>query len=246
MVDDGEARRGAEIVDTGDVRQQVEGELRPVAQRAEDLQCVVAVDLERRLAVRDDRGADLLAERRAQALGHLLGRHSHSQRSLAPLVEQADHREEQEDRHRREAAPAELPEDDRVRVHEHHLDVEDDEEDGGQVELDREAPPGGAARLVAALERIELGGRQVARAQEAVDVHHHRHDDQRQGEGDEHRDVLSEHDGDSRLGEVSNTVAYAKLSEVSTRLTTRGPSTCRVNCTCVRCVCHRAVARALP
>jgi hypothetical protein len=116
-----------------------------------------------------------------------------SRRRSAPLVEQPDHGQEQEHRHGGEARPAELAKDDRPRVHEDDLDVENDEQDGGEVELDREATPGRPARLVAALEGLQLGGGAIARAEQAAGVDHHQHDHQRQGEGDQHGDVLGEH-----------------------------------------------------
>src|SRR5262249_48810241 len=63
------------------------------------------------------------------------------ERSHAPHVREPDAEHRDEHRHLAETDPAQPPEDDRPRVHEHDLDVEDHEQDCGEVELDREADP---------------------------------------------------------------------------------------------------------
>ena len=223
VVDDLEARRLAEVVDGGDVDQEVEGELRPVAQRRRRSPARRRARSRRVVSPCATCGVD-----DALAEGLRAGRASSSSALIPTAAPPCATRRagrctatNEEDRHRREAGPAELPEDHRPRVHEHHLDVEDDEEDGGQVELHREAPPRRAARLVAALERLELGLGAVARAEQAIGVDHHRHDDQRQGEGDQHGMYWASMTATVGCREVSNTVAYAKPPEVSTRLTVK-------------------------
>src|SRR5206468_8794199 len=88
------------------------------------------------------------------------------ERALAPDVGEAERQHEHEDRHLDEAEHPERAEDHRPGIEEDHLDVEDDEEDRGQVELDREAPPRGPARRVAALERLGLHRRRPPRPEE--------------------------------------------------------------------------------
>ncbi len=79
---------------------------------------------------------------------------------------------------------------DRPRIEEHDLDVEHDEEDRGQIELDREAAPRRSARRVAALERLALH-RPTASADRAARSRSEEHAGHDHGEprGHEDRDV---------------------------------------------------------
>src|SRR5262249_59161336 len=85
------------------------------------------------------------------------------ERALAPDVDQAERQHDEEDHHLDEAEDGEPPEEQRPGIEEHDLDVEHDEQDGGEVKLDREASPGGTAGEVAALERLTLHRRSTAR-----------------------------------------------------------------------------------
>src|SRR5213079_995820 len=114
------------------------------------------------------------------------------ERALAPDVGEAERQHEHEDRHLDEAEHPERAEDHRPGIEEDHLDVEEDEEDRGQVELDRDAPPRGAARRVAALERLGLDRRRAARPEERAGAEQHRDHDARDAERDE----------DGHVGEV--------------------------------------------
>src|SRR5437762_9826458 len=77
------------------------------------------------------------------------------ERALAPDVGEAERQHEHEDRHLDEAEHPERAEGHRPGIEEDHLDVEDDEEDRGQVELDREAPPRGEIGRASCRERAE-------------------------------------------------------------------------------------------
>src|SRR5262249_61431599 len=85
------------------------------------------------------------------------------ERVLERDVDQADRQHDDERLHLDEAEHAEPPEEQRPGIEEHDLDVEYDEQDGGEVKLDREASPGGTAGEVAALERLTLHRRSTAR-----------------------------------------------------------------------------------
>src|SRR5690606_593030 len=79
--------------------------------------------------------------------------------ATAPLVDEG-HRDEEEERHHRDDAEhPELAEVDRPGIHEHDLDVEDDEGHGHEVVLDREptAADRVRGRVDSALVRLELG-----------------------------------------------------------------------------------------
>ena len=80
------------------------------------------------------------------------------ERSLPPLVDEADREHGEEDHHRPEAEPADLAEGDRPRKEEGDLEVEDDEEDRDQVEAHVELH----ARVVEGVEAA-LIGRQLLR-----------------------------------------------------------------------------------
>src|SRR3954463_3073935 len=56
------------------------------------------------------------------------------QRALAPLIDEADGQHGKEDDHREEAEKADVAEGDRPRKQEGDLQIEDDEEDGDEVE----------------------------------------------------------------------------------------------------------------
>src|SRR5262245_9925864 len=117
------------------------------------------------------------------------------ERALAPDVDEPEREDEEEDHHLDEPEDAEPAEEERPRVEEHHLDVEDDEEDGGEVELDREPAPRGAARHVAALERLLLDRRRAPGTEQRGDGEKYARHERRQREHGEHRDVLELHEG---------------------------------------------------
>src|SRR5438093_924725 len=115
------------------------------------------------------------------------------ERALAPHVDEPEREHEDEDAHLDEAEDAERTEEDRPRVHEHHLDVEHDEEDGGEVELHREAAPRRTARGIAALERGGLDGRAAAWPEEHAGGDEHRPHQPPDPERDQHGNVLELH-----------------------------------------------------
>src|SRR5262245_34814527 len=75
------------------------------------------------------------------------------QRPDAPDVSEPHRKDPHEHRHFGETEPAELAIGQRPWVHEHHLDVEDDEEDGREVELHRK--PSAAKRADRRVARLE-------------------------------------------------------------------------------------------
>src|SRR5262249_62412108 len=109
------------------------------------------------------------------------------ERALAPDVDQTEREHHDEDHHLDETEQAEPSEEERPRIEENHLDVEDDEEDGGEIELDREASPRGTAGDVAALERLSLHCRRTARSEERGHREKEARHDRGQREHAEHR-----------------------------------------------------------
>src|SRR5512145_655664 len=61
------------------------------------------------------------------------------ERPLLPGVREPDEEDEDEDGHFDEAEEPELPEEDRPGIDEGRLEVEEDEQEGDEVELDRDA-----------------------------------------------------------------------------------------------------------
>src|SRR6476660_9444383 len=117
------------------------------------------------------------------------------ERTLAPDVDEPEREHRDEDHHLDEPEHAEAAEQQRPGIQEDHLDVEDDEEDGGEVELDREASPGGSARHVPALERLLLDGRRSPRSEQRRHREEEAGNDRRQHEHGEHGNVLELHEG---------------------------------------------------
>src|SRR5436853_3847359 len=115
------------------------------------------------------------------------------ERALAPHVDEPERQHEDEDTHLDEAEHAERAKENRPRVHEHHLDVEHDEEDGREVELHRETAPCGTARRIPALEGGGLPGRGTARAEEHAGGHEHRRHQRPDPERKHHGNALQLH-----------------------------------------------------
>src|SRR5690554_5905953 len=112
----------------------------------------------------------------------------------APDVGEPDAEHRHEGGHLPEPHPAEATEDDRPGIHEHHLDVEDHEQDRDEVELDREPHAADRAdRRVAGLEDLELGLRLPLRAQQPARAHHDRSDERAEREADQQSDVGIRH-----------------------------------------------------
>src|SRR5262249_18458267 len=117
------------------------------------------------------------------------------ERSLPPDVDVGERQDDEEEPELREPEPAELVVDDRERVEEHDLDVEDDEEHRRQVEADREPRlarrPGGHPGLERDLARACPAARAL---RQDVREDNHRHGD-REGEQpvDEERKPAGEH-----------------------------------------------------
>src|SRR5262249_14595519 len=76
------------------------------------------------------------------------------ERSLLPLIDEADGEHAEEDDHRPEAEESDPPEPDRPGQEERHLEVENDEEDGDEIVADIEL----AAGVVEGLEAALIGG----------------------------------------------------------------------------------------
>src|SRR6266850_6337247 len=70
------------------------------------------------------------------------------ERAFAPYVDEAKRQHEDEHQHLDEAEQPERAEHHGPRVEEDDLDVEDDEQDGGEIEFDRETAPRRTARRV--------------------------------------------------------------------------------------------------
>src|SRR5262245_60319650 len=106
------------------------------------------------------------------------------QSAAAPHVGVRDEHGANEQNHLDESEQPQVHERDRPRVQEDDLDVEDDEQHGGQVELDRE--PAAAhrlgRRLDAALVRLELGPVVPLRADQLGDADGKQRERRRQGE----------------------------------------------------------------
>src|SRR5262245_20658960 len=117
------------------------------------------------------------------------------ERALAPDVDEPEREDEEEDHHLDEPEDAEPAEQERPRIEEDDLDVEDDEEDGGEVELDREPAPRWTARHVAALERLLLDRGRASGTEQRGHAEKDARHERRQREHGEHRDVLELHEG---------------------------------------------------
>src|SRR5207249_11237618 len=179
-----EPRDAAEVIHGGQVREHLEPYVGVVAERGE------RVTHQRPLEVRDGLPAHDVArperagrQDRGQPLKKLRLRHAPIgggapsvplERALAPHVHESDREYEDEDAHLNEPEDAERTEQNCPRVHEHHLDVEDDEQNRSEIEFHRETPPRGAARRIAALEGRLLHGRGTARAEEHAGRDEHR------------------------------------------------------------------------
>src|SRR5438552_3188287 len=100
-----------------------------------------------------------MSPRSAVRRGGAVARSRPLERSFTPHVDEAEREHEDEDRHLDEPEEPERTECDRPRVEEDDFHVEDDEEDGGEIEFDGEAAPRRPARRVPALEVLELLGR---------------------------------------------------------------------------------------
>ena len=165
LVDHLEARRPAEVVDGGQVASSISKRgLGIVAQRRAAPRAASRGRRRsrppRRAIARPRQRADERRgrmRRRTRRRGQRAhGRSVPLERALAPDVDEPERRTSTKIAISTKPNIPSARNDDRPRVEEHDLDVEDDEEDRGQVELDREATPRRAARRVAALERLGL------------------------------------------------------------------------------------------
>src|SRR5262245_43344672 len=86
--------------------------------------------------------------------------------AIVPRVEEPHHEDSQKDDHLRQPEGAEPAKDHRPRVEEHKLDVEKNEQNRGQIELDRQAADGQRERNLPALERLRFHGRRPLRAEQ--------------------------------------------------------------------------------
>src|SRR5438132_7441037 len=83
------------------------------------------------------------------------------QSAVVPGVEEAHHQNREKDDHLQETRAAQRAIHDGPRIEEDELDVEQDEENGGQVELDRQMADRQRERNLAALERLRFHGRRL-------------------------------------------------------------------------------------
>src|SRR5207237_1488018 len=81
--------------------------------------------------------------------------------AVVPGVEEAHHQNREEDDHLQETRSAQRAIHDGPRIEEDELDVEQDEENGGQVELDRQMADRQRERNLPALERLRFHGRRL-------------------------------------------------------------------------------------
>src|ERR671930_2302684 len=85
------------------------------------------------------------------------------QSSVVPGVEEAGHQHREKDDHLQETRAAQRAIHDGPRVEEHELDVEQDEENGDQVELHRQMADRQRERNLPALERLRFHRRRLLR-----------------------------------------------------------------------------------
>src|SRR4030095_5391660 len=96
------------------------------------------------------------------------------ERADSPHVGETDREDPDEHRHLGEGEPAEAAVRHGPRVHEHHLDVEDDEQDRDQVELHRKAVAAERSdRRVAGLEDLQLHLARALRSEQPAHDQHH-------------------------------------------------------------------------
>src|SRR3972149_8951224 len=84
--------------------------------------------------------------------------------AIVPGVEEPHHQDPEKNRHPRQAPRAQVSKDDGPGVEENELHVEQDEQDRGQVELDRQVAGGHGERGASALERLRFHLRRLFRA----------------------------------------------------------------------------------
>src|SRR5690606_15818007 len=149
-------------------------------------------------------GLSSLPPRRAHRLRLARNRLHPVEIPLAPTVDESDEEDREEDQHLREHEEAEARlaqrlEDERPRIEESDLDVEDEKDERERVEADVEADPRAADRGLATLVALSLGRLALrvtnARPQESPD-HRHRDDDEEDPEEREReeREELVVHD----------------------------------------------------
>src|SRR6266852_5834768 len=94
------------------------------------------------------------------------------QRATLPGVNEADHQYRDEDQRLDETENSQMSQLDRPRIEKNHLDIEEQEQDRGQVKAHRESAPCRTARRVAALERLALGLTRARGADQHVNSAH--------------------------------------------------------------------------
>src|SRR4029077_9973458 len=80
------------------------------------------------------------------------------QSAVIPCVNETDHQDSQKDAHFGQARRAQSTIHYGPGIQEDEFDVEQNEEDGGEIELDRQSVDGQGGRLVSALERSQFDG----------------------------------------------------------------------------------------
>src|SRR5216117_344520 len=86
--------------------------------------------------------------------------------AIVPGIEEPHHEDSEKDDHLRESQGSEPAIYDGPWVQEHELDVEQDEQDRGQIELDRQTADRERQGNLAALERLRFHGRGLLRAEQ--------------------------------------------------------------------------------
>src|SRR5438876_1215391 len=98
------------------------------------------------------------------------------QGAVVPGVNEARHQDPQKDPHLDQAGEPQRAVDHGPWIEEDELDVEQDEQDRGEIELDRQPPYGEGEGLLSALERRQLCGGGMLLSQRRAQKHHQRRD----------------------------------------------------------------------
>src|ERR1700683_451081 len=183
MIDDVETRLAGEPIHCGEIEEELAGELRVIVERAEYLRRRVAGDDEGILAVdalsREDRGAEFLLESFQQHRRVRILRLVPVERAALPCVDQADEKYRDKDQRLDKTKHPETAKLHRPWVKENYFDIENQEQQRGQIEAHREAAPRASAGRITTFKGFLFDRRWTGRADQRVDRNHHADDDAR-------------------------------------------------------------------
>src|SRR5678815_5086379 len=113
------------------------------------------------------------------------------QSTVIPCVNEASHQDSQEDAHFGQSRGPQSPIHDGPGIQEDEFDVEQNEEDGCEVELDRQPADGQRERLVSALERSQFDRARILSSERGRQENHRAGNRGRQHETDGNPDVFA-------------------------------------------------------